>query len=156
LAKRCPNCSRARRADRGAHSLEFGSQGFVKSGEHRLVRWRWRSRGWRIGKRTIVTTQACKSAGGTETIERGRRVRKEACRSDSEERNRIAIADPETDTNSRFHAQVDCDAHTKTEGNAKTNPETDSKENAGGESFDDPLVESQVELDESEREVSEK
>ena len=87
----------------------------------------WRSRGRRIGKRTIVTTQA----GGTETIKRGRRARKEACRNDSQKRNRIAIVD----TNTRFHAEVDCDAHTKTEANAKTNPETSSKENAVGESF---------------------
>ena len=89
------------------------------------------SRGRRIGKRTIVTTQA----GGTETIKRGRRARKEACRTDSKKRNRIAIAEPETDTNSRFHAEVDCDTHTKTEGNAKTNPETYSQQSSGGESF---------------------
>jgi len=89
----------------------------------------WRSRGRRIGKRTIVTTQA----GGTETIKRGRRARKEACRNDSQKRNRIAIVDPETGT--RFNAEVDCDAHTKTEANAKTNPETNSQESSGGESF---------------------
>ncbi|MGC2353168.1 MAG: hypothetical protein WA496_07200 [Candidatus Udaeobacter sp.] len=151
MAKRCPYCSRAYCADRGAHSLESGGPSLIKPGEHRLVR-PWRSRGRRIGKRTIVTTQA----GGTETVKRGRRARKEACRSDSEQRNRIALADPEADTNSRFHAQAGCDGHTKTEGNAKTNPETNFQENAGGESFDEPLVESQVELDENEREVSEK
>ncbi len=100
-----------------------------------MVRWRWRSRGWRIGKRTIVTTQACKSAGGTETIERARRGRKEARRSDSEERNRIAIADPEADTNSRVHAQDGCDTHTENEDNAQTNPKTISKENAISESI---------------------
>ena len=79
----------------------------------------------------MVTTQA----GGTETIKRGRRARKEACRSDSQKRNRIAIVDPETDTNTRFNAEVDCDAHTKTEASAKTNPETNSQESSGGESF---------------------
>ena len=89
----------------------------------------WRSRGRRIGKRTIVTSQA----GGTETIKRGRRARKEACRNDNQKRNRIAIVDPETDT--RFHAEVDCDARTKTEANAKTNSETNSQESSSGESF---------------------
>ncbi len=38
LAKRCPDCSRARCADCGTCSLDSGSEGVIESGEHRLVR----------------------------------------------------------------------------------------------------------------------
>ena len=90
----------------------------------------WGSRGRRIGKRIIVTARA----EGTETIKRGRRARKEACRNDSEERNRIAVADPEADTNSRFHAKIDRDAHTKIP-QSRDNAKTNSQESCGGKGF---------------------
>lgn len=90
----------------------------------------WRSRGRRIGKRTIVTAEA----GSTETIKRGRRARKEARRNDSEERNRVAIVDPETHTNSRVHAKIDCDAHTKIP-QSRDNAKNNSQENCGGKGF---------------------
>jgi len=107
-----------------------------------LVRWRWGSRGWRIGKRTIITAQA----GSTETIKRGRRARKEACRNDSEERNRIV--DTETDGNIDTQSEAHDKSRAKAEGNAKAKSETNSQKNRGGKSFSEAIAEGEAESDE--------
>jgi hypothetical protein len=128
LAKRCPYRSRACCVDRGPDSLESGSEGLIKSGKHRLVGRGFR--GWRIAKSAVATGKACNSAGGIATIERRRSRTGKTCRH-SEERNRIAIVDAEANVLSKDTG----DSHTETEDNAKTSPETDSKENGGSETF---------------------
>ena len=58
LAKRLPDRAGARRAYRRTHPLERGSEGAIESREHRVVGWRGRSLGRRIGKTGIAISKA--------------------------------------------------------------------------------------------------
>ena len=62
----------------------------------------------------------------------------------SEERNRIA----HSDTNTNICAEADCDSHAKTEGNAKTSSQADPESNSKKTRVGKGLAESEVEPNE--------
>ena len=94
---------------------------------------------------------------GTESSEseQDEAAERKACRNNREERNRIANSYSETDGNSNT-GEAECHSCIKSQDNSKTNPETNSQENAGGESFSKTGGKTQVEPSESERQVGEK
>src|ERR1043166_2284229 len=81
--------------------------------------------------------------------------RRKGCRNNREERNRIAISYSETDGNSNT-GEAKCHPCIKSENHSKTNPEPNSQENAGGESFSKTGDKTQAEPSKSERQVGEK
>ena len=73
-----------------------------------------------------------------------------------EERNRIANGYSETDGNSNTAAEAECHSCIKSKNHSKTNPETNSQENSGGERFSKTGGKTEVEPSKSERQVGEK
>ncbi len=148
LAKRYLNRCRSRRAHCRINSLESGCQSVIKCGEHRLVRWRARYRGWRTRKRAVAISDPDNSSGRTQT------GRGKICGTCSEKRNRIINA--EAPTNSDAACEANGNFHTKTGGEPKTKAKTDSKENGSGKSLTTTAAESEAQSGEIERGVREK
>src|SRR5205809_3423640 len=142
LAKRYLNRCRSRRAHCRINSLESGCQSVIKCGEHRLVRWRARYRGWRTRNRAVAISDPDNSSGRTQT------GRGKICGTCSGKRNRIANAYTETHANSDIYAKAD--------GDSKADAKNDSKEDLGGKSLTTTAAESEAQSGEIERGVREK
>ena len=80
---------------------------------------------------------------------------RKARRNYREERNRIANGYSKTDGNSNT-GEAHCHSCIKSKNHSKTDPETNSQENAGGESFSKTGDKTQAEPGKSERQVGEK